>query len=84
MAEDHTLELNLKLVEKPGEPRGKLKVCADTLKSSEHVVKLQISGHLRTKKILCFGSDHPYLIIERSRKEKKLDFVRVLKTQYDF
>lgn len=40
MAEDHTLELGLKLVERPGESRGKLKVCADTLKSSEHVVKL--------------------------------------------
>ena len=75
MAEEHKLELDLTLEEKPGENRGTILVSADTLKSKEHVVKCQISGNLRSKKILCFGSDHPYLIIERSKSERFLDFV---------
>ena len=48
MAEEHKLVLNLTLDEKPGDDRGKILVSADTLKSKEHIVKCQISGHLRS------------------------------------
>ena len=84
MAEEHTLELDLTWEDNPREDRGRIKISADTLKSKENIVKCQISGKLRSKKILCFGSDHPYLIIERSKSERFLDFVQVLKTKYDF
>jgi len=68
----------------PGKVRGDLKISADSIKETSDVIKFQIIGDLHTKKILCMGSDNPYLLIERSRQVDKHDFVRVLKTAYKF
>jgi hypothetical protein len=76
--------LQLKLPTKPGVVRGNFCVFADSIKATEDVIKFQITGDLISKKIMCFGTDNPYLLIERSRSVDKHDFVRVLKTSYKF
>lgn len=57
--------------------RGTLTVIADKIKKTEDKVKFQISALLSSKRFLCFGSDAPYLMIERARQVDNLDFVRI-------
>jgi hypothetical protein len=47
--------------------RGEMIIYADTMKKTDDSVKFQICASLRTKKFLCFGTDNPYLLIERAR-----------------
>lgn len=84
MAPEQRMTLNLTLPTKPKEIRGSFCVFADSIKQTEDIIKFQITGDLKTKKIMCFGSDNPYLLIERSRSIDRHDFVRVLKTAYKF
>ena len=84
MAPEQRLNLKLYLPNKPNVSRGNFCVFADSIKATEDVIKFQITGDLRTKKIMCFGSENTYLLIERSRSVDKHDFVRVLKTSYKF
>ena len=67
--------------------RGKLTVRADKIRKTQDLIKFQISAVLKSKKFLCFGSDAPYLLIERSRQSASadadpnlLDMVKVWKT----
>ena len=73
--------------------RGFLTIRADKIKKTEDIIKFQIHANLKSKKFLgCFGSDAPYLLIERARqnlnyddnqqeeKSKKQDMVSVLMT----
>jgi len=72
--------LQLELPEKPGVSRGKLKVFADSVTATEDVIKFQISAELKSLKILCFGNDNPYLMIERAKQNNHKEFVRTLQT----
>ena len=47
--------------------RGMLKIRGDKIKNTEDPVKFQIEANLISRKILCIGSDNPYLLIERAR-----------------
>jgi hypothetical protein len=67
MAENQTVNVNLYHKEKPGAIRGYLKVFADSVKTTEDLIKFQICANLKSKKVLCFGCDNPYLLIERAR-----------------
>ena len=60
--------------------RGILTVRADKVKKTQDLIKFQISAILKSKKFLCFGSDAPYLQIERARQNEGNDMVRVWKT----
>lgn len=66
--------------------RGKFIVRADKIKKTQDLIKFQISALLKSKKFLCFGSDAPYLLVERSRQLdatenlKANDMVKVWKT----
>ena len=67
--------------------RGKLTVRADRIRKTQDLIKFQISAILKSKKFLCFGSDAPYLLIERSRQSASsdadpgvIDMVKVWKT----
>ena len=63
----------------PDKSRGMLKIRGDKIKNTEDPVKFQIQANLISKKMMCMGSNNPYLLIERSRnivsdegqKEKK-------------
>lgn len=67
------MRLNLKLKPVEGKKirnrdnRGILTVRADKVKKTEDIIKFQISAALKTKRLLCFGHDAPYLLIERAR-----------------
>ena len=80
------VERELTRKENPGESRGTLKIWADTIKKTDDSIKFQICADLRTKKWLCFGSDNPYLLIERARQKRvdKNDMVKVFKSSYKF
>ena len=84
MAENQTVEIDLRHKSKPGSSRGLLKIFADSVNATEDVIKFQICASLKTKKVLCFGTDNPYLLIERARVNNHKDYVRVLQTQYKF
>jgi len=84
MAPNQCITMKLTIKTKPGVARGYLKVFADSVKVTSDVIKFQIIGKLHSKKLLCFGSDNPYLMIERARQNNQKDFVRVLQTQYKF
>ena len=61
--------------------RGKLIVRADKVRKTDDIIKFQISAQLKSKKILCFGNDAPYLLIERARQNNSIsDMVKVFKT----
>lgn len=84
MAPNQRIERKLTIKTKPGVTRGILVIFADNVKITSDVIKFQIQGSLSSKKFLCFGSDNPYLMIERARQNNQKDFVRVLQTQYKF
>ena len=67
MAPNQCINMKLTIKTKPGVARGYLKVFADSVKITSDVIKFQIIGKLHSKKLLCFGSDNPYLMIERAR-----------------
>ena len=59
-------------------------VRADKIKKTEDIIKFQIEADLKSKKFFCFGSDSPYLQIERARQNVSEsghgDMVRVFRT----
>ena len=59
-----------------------LTIFADTVNATEEVFKFQAVAKLSTKKVLCFGQDCPYLLIERARQMKTKDYLKVLQTAY--
>lgn len=82
MAQNQTVTSNLEHKDKPEATCGQLMIFADSVNASEDVIKFQVSAMLKSKKILCFGNDNPYLLVERARKNNHHDFVRVLQTSY--
>ena len=43
---------------------------AENIKPSLGEIKFQITADVKSKKFLCFGSDAPYLLIERARQNE--------------
>lgn len=85
--QSQTLTLTLSELKKGGKQiknrdnRGSLTIRADKIKKTEDIIKFQISANLQSKKFLCFGSDAPYLQIERARQnEDRQDMVKVFRT----
>ena len=69
MSPDKTIEAPLTNPKKPDKDkqRGILKIKGDQVKRTEDPVRFQIEANLSSKKLLCFGADVPYLLIERAR-----------------
>ena len=67
MANNQSVTLKLTIKQKPGVVRGYLKVQADSVKITSDVIKFEVAASLKSKKVLGFGSDNPYLMIERAR-----------------
>lgn len=61
-----------------------LKIWADKIKSTADIIKFQISAELKSKRFLCFGTDNPYLQIDRARQAHTDDFVKVYRTNHKF
>jgi hypothetical protein len=77
-----TVEKELFIPSKPGEVRGQIKIWADTVNKTSDSVKFQINGCFRSSRWLCFGSDNPYLQIERARQKRSAedDMVKVYRS----
>lgn len=54
------------------------------MRKSEDIIKFQITALLVSRKFLCFGSDNPYLMIERGKIDKPGEWMRVFKTDFKY
>lgn len=84
MNDNQTLEQQLYNSAEGSKPAGRLKIQADCVRKSEDIIKFQITGNLKSRKFLCFGSDHPYLLIERGKEDRSDFWLKVFKTDFKY
>lgn len=53
--------------------RGTLIIRADKVYDCVDTAKLAFIGVIKSKRFLCYGSDNPYILIERSRTLENID-----------
>lgn len=53
--------------------RGLLTIRADQVYDCVDEARLAFTGDIKSNKFLCYGSDNPYLLIERSRTLENMD-----------
>lgn len=69
----------------PGKPnsRGKIKIKLEQVSKSNDMVYFDaVAVNLPAKKVLCFGSDNPFIFIERTRSPDSDEFIRVIQTPH--